>query len=152
DDSSRVRVPHRARSAQRGAADHRPGGSVYSDRDKAVRLVQAARGIAGGDTETQAWVSLSNARLDEVSEEPSSNTFVPTGRDDGDRQFGTVLTDEAMPMARFREPPVPGRAHWSVLFGNQSIVALSWPSGEVHRVARIGEHLRSSRCVFVGPP
>ena len=42
------------------------------------------------------WISLGNAGLDEVDEEPTSDPFVPTGRDDCDRQFRDVLSDEAI--------------------------------------------------------
>ena len=122
------------------------------DRDKASRLIEATRWILFADAETHGWVSLSNARLDEVNEEPSSNPLVPTGRDDCDRQFGDTLSDEAIAMARLGERPIPSCADRPVLFGNQSIVALPRPSSEVRRVARIGEHLLSVRCRLVGAP
>ena len=125
---------------------------MYLDRDEATRLVQAARWIVSGDAETQAWVSLSNAGLDEVNEEPPSNPLVPTGGDDRNRQFGHILSDEAIAMVRLCIRPIPSRAHRSVLFGNQSIVALPRPPREVQRVAPIGEHLVSGRCRFVGAP
>jgi hypothetical protein len=119
--------------------------------DEADRFVEAARRIGFGDAETDRWVSLGNAGLDEVDEEPSSDPFVPTGRDDCDRQFRDVLSDEAIAVGHLAEDPIPSRADRFVLFGNQSIVASHRPSSEVPRVAWIGEHLvtthwRPPRC------
>jgi hypothetical protein len=114
---------------------------VFLDVDEADRLVEAAGRIGFGDAKTDRWVSLGNTGLDEVDEEPSSDPFVPTGRDDCDRQFRDILSDEAIAVGRLGEDPIPSRANRSALFGNQSIVASHWPSREVHRVARIGEHL-----------
>jgi len=125
---------------------------VFLDRDEAIRRVQIARWIVLRNAETYGWVSLSNAGLDEVNEEPTSDPLVPAGRDDCDRQFGDILGDEAMAMARLRERPIPSRAQRSILFGNQSIVSLPRPSCEIHRVARIGEHLVSGRCRLVRAP
>ena len=122
------------------------------DRDEADRLVEAARRILFAHAETQSRVSLSNAGVDEVDEEPATDPLVPTRRDDCDRQFGDILSDEAIAMARLGVRPIPSRAHRSVLFGNESIVALPRPSSEVHRVARIGEHLVGGRCRLVGTP
>ena len=101
------------------------------DRDEADRLVEGTRWILFGDAETQSWVSLTNARVDEVDEEPTTNPLAPSGRDDCDRQFGDVLADEAKAMARLGERPIPSRAHRALLFGNQSIVTLPRPANEV---------------------
>ena len=122
------------------------------DRDEASRLVKATRWIVLGDAETHGSVSLSNAGLDEVDEEPSSDPLVPTGGDDCNRQFGHILSDEAIAMVRLCIRPIPSRAHRSVLFGNHSVVALPWPSSQVQRVPRIGHHLLSGRCRLVRPP
>ncbi|MEY2452539.1 MAG: hypothetical protein QOD92_2113, partial [Acidimicrobiaceae bacterium] len=51
------------------------------DQDEASRLVQATRWIVLGDAETQSSASVSNAGLDELAEEPSSDPLVPTGGD-----------------------------------------------------------------------
>jgi len=118
---------------------------VFLNVDEADRLVEAARRVGFGDAETDRWVSLGNAGLDEVDEEPSSDPFVPTGRDDCDRQFRDILGDEAIAVGHLGEDPIPSRANRSPLFGNQSIVASHRPSSEVHRVARIGEHLVTTR-------
>ena len=122
------------------------------DQDEAGRLVWAARWVVLGDAEAQGSPSLGNAGLDEVAEEPSSDPLVSTGGDDCNRQFGHILSDEAITMVRLCIRPVPSRAHRSVLFGNQSIVTLPRPSSEVQRVARIGEHPVSGRCRLVGAP
>ena len=135
-----------------GVSDHCPGPSVLLDRDEAGRLVEATRWIVLGDAETHGSVSLSNAGLDEVDEEPSSDPLVSTGGDDCDRQFGHILSDEAIAMVALCIRPIPSRPHPSFLFGNQSIVALPWPSIQVQRVPRIGHHLRSGRCRLVRPP
>lgn len=119
---------------------------------EADRPIEATRRIGFGDAETERWISLGNAGLDEVDEEPSSDPFVPTGRDDCDRQFRDILSDEADPVGHLGEAPIPSRAHRSVLFGNQPIVAWHRPSSEVHRVARIGQHLVTARCRLVGTP
>ena len=115
------------------------------DVDEADRLVEAACRIGFGDTETDRSVSLGNAGRDEVDEELSSDPFVPTGRDDCDGQFRDILSDEAIAVGHPGEDPIPSRTDRSVLFGNQSIVASHRPSREVHRVARIGEHLVTTR-------
>jgi len=125
---------------------------VLLDRDETSPLVKAARWIVLGDAETDGWVSLSNTGLDEVDEEASSDPLVATGGDDCDRQFGHILSDEAIGMVRLCIGPIPSRAHWSVLLSNQSIVALSWPSSQVQRVPRIAHHLLSGRCRLVRPP
>src|SRR5689334_23059912 len=98
------------------------------ERDEANRLVQAARGIVLGDAETHGWVSLRNAGLDEVTEEPSSDPFVPTGRDHCDRELGDIVSYEAEAMARLGEGPKPSRTHGCFLFGNESVVTSPWPS------------------------
>jgi hypothetical protein len=133
-------------------SDHRPGRSALLDRHEADRLVEATRRIPFGHAETESRVSLANTGVDEVDEEPPANSLVSTGRDDCDRQFGDTFGDEAKAMARLGERPIPSRAHRSVLFGNQSIVTVPRPSGEVQRVAGIGEHLVSGRCRLVGAP
>ena len=74
---------------------------------EANRLVEATRRIAVIDAETQGCIFLSNAGFDEVNEEASSDPLVTTGRDDCDRQFGDILSDEAITMARLRERPIP---------------------------------------------
>jgi hypothetical protein len=125
---------------------------VLLDRDEASRLVKATRWIVRDDAETYSWVSLSNAGLDEVGEEPSSDPLVPTGGDDCNGQFGHIVSDEAIAVACVCVRPVPSRAHRSVLFGNESIVALPWPSSEVQRVPGIGHHLLSGRCQLVRSP
>jgi hypothetical protein len=125
---------------------------VLLDRDEADRLVEATRRILFGDAETQSRVSLTHTGVDEIDEEPTADPLVPTGRDDCDRQFGDILSDEAKAVARLGERPIPSRAHRAVLFGNQSMVTLPRPSGEVPRVAGIGEHLVSGRCRLVGSP
>ncbi len=135
-----------------GVSDHCPGPSVLLDGDEASRLVKATRWIVLDDAETHGSVSLSNAGLDEVDEEPSSDPLVPTRGDDCNRQFGHILSDEAIAMVRRCIRPIPSRAHRSVLFGNQSIVALPWPSIQVQRVPRIGHHLLTGRCRLVRPP
>ena len=122
------------------------------DRHEADRFIEGARWIVFGHAETQSRVSLTNTRVDEVDEEPTTNPLVPTGRDDCDRQFGDILGDEAKAMARLSERPKPSRTHRSVLFGNQSVVTLPRPSSEVQRVAGIGEHLVRGRCRLVGAP
>ena len=122
------------------------------DQHEASRLVEATRRIVLDDTETYGWVSLSKARVDEVNEKSSSYSLVPTRRDDCDRQFGDILCDEPVAVARLGVLAIPGRAHRSVLFGNQPIVALSRPSGEVHRVSRICHHLFSGRRRLVWAP
>src|SRR5581483_12358355 len=98
---------------------------------------EAGRWIVLGDAEAQGSESLGDAGLDEVDEEPASDPLVPAGRDHCDGQFGHVLSDEAIAMVRLGIRPIPRRTHRSVLFGNQSIVALPRPSSEVHRVTRI---------------
>ena len=80
------------------------------DQDEASRLVKAARWIVLDDTETYGEVSPSNAGLDEVDEEPSSDPLVPTGGDDGNRQFGHIRSDEAIAMVRLCIRPIPSRA------------------------------------------
>ena len=135
-----------------GVSDHRPGRSAFLDRDEAIRFVQATRGVIASDAETQRSASLSNAGLDEVNEESSSDPLMPPGRDDRDRKFRDIFSDEAMAMARLSEGPIPRCAHRSLLFGNQSVVALPRPSNEVLRVTPIGEHLVSGRCRLVGAP
>lgn len=122
------------------------------DRDKATRLVEAARWIVTVDAEADGSVSLSDAGLDEVSEEPPSNTFVPSSRDDRDREFGDILGYEAMTMATLSERSIPRCAQRPLLFGDESVVTLPRPPDEVHRVARIGEDLLTGRSGLVGTP
>src|SRR4051794_10328737 len=122
------------------------------DQDEAGRLVEAARWVVLGDAEAQGSESLGSAGFDEVAEEPSSDPVVSTGGDDCNRQFGHILSDEAITMIRLCIRPIPSRAHRSVLFGNQSVVALPRPSGEVHLVPRIGHHLLSGRRRLVWAP
>jgi len=122
------------------------------DEDEASRFVEATRRIVLGDAETQCSVSLGDAGLDEVDEKSSSDPLVPTGGDDCNGQFGHVLSDEAIAMRRLGIRAIPSRTHRSVLFGNESVVALSRPSREVQRVPRIGHHLRSGRCRLVRTP
>jgi len=122
------------------------------EQDEASRLVQAASWIVLGDAETQGSTALGNAGFDEVVEKPSPDPLVPTGGDDGNAQFGHILSDEAMAVVRLGIRPIPGRAHRAVLFGNQSAVALPLPSGEVQRIPRIGHHLLSGRCRLLRSP
>src|SRR5579884_1680834 len=133
-------------------ADHRPGVSSFPERDETARLVQAACWIVLGDAQTQGSVPLTHAGRDEVCEEPSADPFVSTGGDYGNCQFGDVLSDEAMAVGRLGERPVPGRSDRLVLFSNKPEVAWSWPPLQVHRVARVGEHLVSRGRVLVGSP
>ncbi len=93
-----------------GVSDHRPGRSALLDSDEADRLVEAARWIGFAHAETQSPVSLANTGVDEVDEEPATNPLVPTGRDDCDRQFGYIVSDETKAMARLGERPIPSRA------------------------------------------
>jgi len=97
-------------------------------------------------------VPLSNAFLDEVDEEPSSNPLVPTRRDNSDRYLGDILGDVAVTMVDLGVGPAPRRAERSVVVGDQSVVTWPWPSREVQRVARIGEYLLRGRCLLVGAP
>ena len=122
------------------------------DRLEANRLVEATRWVVVVHTEAQSRMPLSNAGLDEADEEPSSNPLVTTRRHDSDRQFGDVLSNEAIAMVHLGVGPIPSRAQRSVLFGNQSVVALPWPPSEVHRVPRIGHHLISGRRRLVRTP
>src|SRR5262245_1473560 len=55
-------------------------------------------------------------------------------------------------MRRLCIRPIPSRAHRSVLFGHQSVVAWPRPSREVQRVPSIGHHLLSGRCRLVRTP
>src|SRR5689334_13320444 len=104
-----------------GVSDHRPGRSVFLDRDEAARLVEAARWIVLSDAQTHGSVSLRNAGLDEVNEESPSDPLVPAGRDHCNREFGDILSDEPMAMARLSEGPIPRRANRSLSFGNQTV-------------------------------
>ena len=122
------------------------------DAHEADRLVEATRRIFAVDAETQSRVTLSNAGLDEVDEKPTTNPLVPTRHDYRDRQFRDILGDEAVAVDRLGIGPIPGCTHRPVLFGNESVVAFPRPSSEVHRVARIGEHLVGGRCRLVGTP
>ena len=88
------------------------------DQDESSRLVEATRWIVLGDAETQGSASVGNAGPDEIAEEPSSDPLVPTGGDDCNRQFGHILSDEAIAVVRLCIRPIPSRAHRSVLFGN----------------------------------
>lgn len=122
------------------------------DRNETDRLVEATRRIAAVDAEAQSRVTLRNAGLDQVDEKPTTNPLVPTRHEYGDRQFRDIFRDEAIAMTHLGVGPIPSRAQRSVLFGNESMVALPRPSGEVHRVARIGKHLVGGRGRLVGTP
>ncbi len=113
---------------------------------------KAARWIRLCHAETQRWTALAFTGVDEVDHEPTANPFVPTRRDDCDRQFGDIFGDKAVAMARLGVRPIPNRAHRCVLFCNQSMIARSRPSSEVHRIARIGEHLVTGRRWLVRSP
>ncbi len=76
------------------------------DRLEANRLVKTTRRIVAIHAEAQSRVALSNARLDEVDQKSSADPFVPTRRDDGDRQLGNVLSDEAIAMAHLGVSPI----------------------------------------------
>src|SRR5438552_19051235 len=104
------------------------------DQDESSRLVEATRWIVLGDAETQGSASVGNAGLYEVAEEPSSDPLVPTGGDDRNRQFGHILSDEAIAMVLLCIRAIPSHAHQSVLFCDQSIVALPRPPREIHRI------------------
>ena len=65
---------------------------------EANRLVEPACWIVLVHAEAQSCVPLSNACLDEVDEEPSSNPLVPTRRDNSDRYLGDILGDVAVTM------------------------------------------------------
>ena len=82
--------------------------------------------------ETQRWIALAITGVDEVKQEPTTNPFVPTRRDDCDRQFGDIFGDKAVAVVRLGVRPIPSRTHWCVLFCNQSIVAWPRPSSEIH--------------------
>ena len=132
-------------------SDHRPGPAPL-DIDEANRLVEATSRVTVVDAETEGPVSLSNARLDEVDEEPSSDPLVPTGRDDCDRQLRDILRDEAIAVARLGVGPIPSRTQRFILNGDESVVAFPRPSSELHRIARIGEHFVTARRGLVGSP
>jgi len=136
----------------RGVSNHCPGYSALADHDEPVRFVQGARRILTGDTETDRLVSLSNAGRDELGKESSSDPLVPATGNDCYRQFGNVFGDEPMAMDRLGERPIPRRTNGSVVLGNQSVVAGPRPTGQVHRVTRIGERLVAGRCRLVGAP
>ena len=133
-------------------SDHRPGRPVLLDRHETDRLVEGARRLS------PLTLRLSAACPEQCSaatRSSSSRRPIPSWRRDtttGDRQFRDILGDEAVAVARLGVGPVPRRAERSILFGDEPVVAVPRPSGEVRRVARIGEHLVGSRCRLVGTP
>ena len=122
------------------------------DRLEANRLVQVTSWVVVVHAEAQSRMPLSNAGLDELDEEPSSDPQATTWRDDGDGELGDVLGNEAIAVVHLGVGPIPSRAQRSVLFGNQPVVALPWPPSEVHGVPGIGHHLARGRRRLVWPP
>jgi len=55
-------------------------------------------------------------------------------------------------MGRLGVRPISSRAHRCVLFCNQSIIARPRPFSEIHRIARIGDHLVTGRRRLVRAP
>jgi hypothetical protein len=139
-------------SSSGGVPHHHAGMSMLLDEHEASRLVEATRWVVLGDAETQGSASLGNASFDQAEQKPSSDPLVSTRGDDCNGQLRHILSDEAMAMSRLCIRSVPSRADRSVLFGDQSVIAMPWPSCEIHRVPRIGHHLLSGRCRLVRPP
>src|SRR5258708_34252971 len=92
------------------------------DQDEASRLVEAARWVVLGDAEAEGSASLGNAGLDAVVEQPSADPLVPTGGDDCNRQFGHILSDEAIAMVHLCIRAQQTRPPLSNLFTTHSIV------------------------------
>src|SRR5436305_14912404 len=122
---------------------------MLCDQDEARLFVQATGWIVLRDPETYGSVPLVSAGFDQGDEKPSSDPFASARGDDGDGQLGHIVSHEAVAMVRLRIRPITSRTNRSVLFANESVVALPRPSSEVQRISRIGNHLLGCRRRFV---